>query len=77
VSERLLPDGMLTGPKITIQPVAADQPIDRQLSVGGREATAHPVVCSRQLASHCCLFSTSYVSPLCESSHATALPEFQ
>jgi len=32
---------------------------EMQRSVGGREATAHPVVCSRRLASHCCLNSTS------------------
>ena len=47
-----------------------------QRSVGGREATAHPVVCGRHLASHCRLVSTSHVSPLCESTHTTALPEF-
>jgi hypothetical protein len=45
----------------------------------GQSAAArppHPVVYGRQLASHCCLVSTSHVSPLCESSHTTALPEF-
>ena len=46
-----------------------------QRSMGGREATAHAVVCSRQVASHCCLISTSHVSHLCEFSNATALPE--
>jgi len=46
-----------------------------QRSMGGREATAHAVVCSRQLASHCCLISTSHVAHLCEFSHAAALPE--
>ena len=46
-----------------------------QRSMGGREATAHAVVCSRQVASHCCLISTSHVSHLCEFSHAAALPE--
>ena len=42
----------------------------------GREATAHLVVCGRHMALHCCLVSTSHVSPLCESTHTTALPEF-
>jgi len=45
-------------------------------SVGGREVTARTVVYGRQLASHCCLVSTGHVSPLCDSTHTTALPEF-
>ena len=45
-------------------------------SVRGREATAHPVVCSRHLASHCRLVSTSHARILCESSYTIALPEF-
>jgi hypothetical protein len=49
---------------------------DVQRSVGGREATAHPVVCSRHLASHCRLVSTSHVSPLCESTNTIAPTEF-
>jgi hypothetical protein len=42
-----------------------------QRSIGGREATAHPVVCGRRLASRCRLVSTSHVSPLCKSTHTT------
>jgi hypothetical protein len=39
-------------------------------------APAHPVLCSRHLASHCRVVSTSHVSPLCESTHPTVLAEF-
>ena len=47
----------------------------------GQSATerppAHPVVCSRHLASHCCLVSTSHVSPLCESAQRPPSPNSQ